>query len=119
MNKHFANFLNKINVNCPTCLYCHEQCSKTYENTSFIKYKCQICNEIIILYGTIDVNFSCLDFLINTTLFENDFKIEKCEDIQNKKYISSDKWISIPQFEIDFSNKEKLYNKLKTYMVFV
>jgi len=53
------------------------------------------------------LHLSCENMLIEFAYMSKSIKFKTDQDC-----------ITIPQFEIDFSDKEKLYNKLKTYMVF-
>ena len=94
------------------CVYC--SCKYVYEG-NFLK--CLSCGEKYIdlsdYQGYGNITFTCKNFYIN---FEKEYsKIFAIRDftIQNNLH-----WIEIPVFEIDFSNKEALYKKIKNYLLF-
>jgi hypothetical protein len=68
------------------------------------KYLCTLCNETVMI-DKLGAIISCLDikFII---------KEDECIIIHNGTKLS------IPPFKINFSSKEKLYNKLKNYIIF-
>ena len=53
--------------------------------------------------------FSCQDFWIFFNYIEDYFDVKD----KHRKFL-----FAIPSFPVDFSDKEKLYQKLKTYLVF-
>lgn len=103
----------------PICLYCQSECQfegKGLLNSLFIKntYFCSQCREKFVIVCRFDkeysFTFTCSNLRIEYIQFSNKFNISKLSD---KTYIS------IPDFPLDFSNKESLYNKLKTYLIFI
>ena len=110
----FDRIIGLINPNMPRCVYCRNMCQESGINNIYtIRYSCMSCLEYIRLYFDGQTNtpvllhLSCENMLIEFTNMSKSIKFKTDQD-----------WITIPQFEIDFSDKEKLYNKLKTYMVF-
>lgn len=69
------------------------------------KYLCMSCNETIIIDNKLGTVISCLDIKFV-------MKEEECIIIHGETKLS------IPPFKINFSSKEKLYNKLKNYIIF-
>lgn len=68
------------------------------------KYLCNSCNESIVI-DKLGIVISCLD--LKFIMKENECII-----------IHGGTKLSIPSFKINFSSKEKLYNKLKNYIIF-
>jgi len=104
----------------PKCLYCNSECnvSSTQFNDAF---KCNKCHEVLKIHYKININNSNPSKIYVYTL--------SCKDLliyiyQNNKaffiigYINEIDLMNIPYFQIDFSDKEKLYRKLKTYIIF-
>lgn len=121
----------------PSCLYCKATCDLKQDGffiagTLSLYYEVQIltcrkCHEIFEIHW-IDDNgetkflcfvFTCKEIAV-TDKYDEGFHI-------GSKGILYDNWkggistylgTEIPAFPVDFSNKRKLYNKLKTYLVF-
>lgn len=107
------------------CLHCQGSCD--VESTSLSsdlyhenKYTCRDCQEYFVIYifqGAISdrnigriFEFSCGEFIVSLAeKKDNDFEI--------RTRVSSDV-ISVPKFEIDLSDKEKLSKKLQLYFLF-
>lgn len=99
------------------CLYCNAECFSESPNEETnsppIILKCSLCQEQFLFVITdrparIElIEFSCNK--INLTIGIGYFFVY---------YKNSKHFTEIPTFDIDFSNKEKLYNKLKTYILF-
>jgi hypothetical protein len=119
----------------PKCLYCGSDCdislcgnaplfgnSITDEET----LSCRSCLEYFTITseagyaGTTYISFifSCKDILVNCLYAQDVFNLKK--SLLKKKIILDVKHagVNIPSFNIDFSNKEELYKKLKTYLIF-
>lgn len=123
----------------PRCLYCNSRCdiemdggfvagmiSLTQEVQVLTCFKCKEVFEVhwvddsqtgIVTY--LDFVFSCDDIVVINRYGEETFYIV------DKKYLyrrSRPNGLAvshpIPQFTVDFSDKKKLYEKLKTYRVF-
>lgn len=69
------------------------------------KYSCSFCNESVIIDNKLGAIISCLD--INFVM-----KDKECIIIHGNTNLS------VSSFKINFFSKEKLYNKLKTYIIF-
>lgn len=69
------------------------------------RYFCSFCNESVVIDNRLGVVISCLN--ISFVLKEKECII-----------IHGGKNLSVPSFKINFSSKEKLYNKLKNYIIF-
>lgn len=113
----------------PQCLYCNSATdlslslkSEWLPNTSLKVdvevIACQKCNEEFKIHslqggdGNTEYNgftFTCKSYRVFFNYIEDYF------DISDKKgkYI-----VAIPSFTVDFSDKDKLFDKLKTYLVF-
>jgi transcription elongation factor Elf1 len=119
-----------IDKDTPKCLYCNvaftddslDLKSEWLPNTSLKADKemltCNNCREefeILSLQGSDGVTeytgftFTCKKYRVFFNYIEDYFDISD----QRGKHI-----IAIPSFTVDFSNKQKLYQKLKTYLVF-
>lgn len=121
--------LNEDQLN---CLYCNHICevksssyasSQGQRRTHFATFTCTECKELFSI--VIDTSshtdflndsktthlfmcqtFSCKSIVV--TIMNNKFLIKNISPIE----------IEVPQFEVNFKNKEELYNKLKTYLLF-
>jgi|ERR1700723_3204088 len=105
----------------PKCLYCHSELdsdveaswnsNRAAESTYF--YRCEICFEQFRVFLLRDAEknffFTCKDICV-------------LQDFQLSEYglstLDKSEVIWVPQFEIDFSDKEALWLKLKTYITF-
>jgi len=99
--KYFYKLKNK-------CVYCNSQCMDT---GSF--WKCNKCSEQYIFndYWGKSITFTCKEFYINHYMED-----EKLFSVKNREKPLSD-WVAIPAFNIDFTDKDKLYKKIKTYLL--
>lgn len=111
----------------PRCLYCN-----SYTNINFVNERlpnsslllekeellCSKCEEVFIIhciqnsFGETEYDgftFTCNNYRVYYNYIESYFDISDL----SKKHITA-----IPAFEVNFSDKEKLYNKLKTYLIF-
>lgn len=111
----------------PKCLYCHsgivyELKSEWLPNTSLKAdveiITCQKCKEVFKIHSLqggdgateyTGMTFSCRDYRVFFNYIESYLSIFD----DKGKYI-----VSIPSFIVDFSDKDKLYEKLKTYLIF-
>lgn len=111
----------------PRCLYCNSYTdinfvSERPPRTSLVLEKeeltCSKCGEFFIIHYIQNslaeteydgFTFTCNDYSVYYNYIESYFDISDL----NKKHITA-----IPAFEVNFSDKEKLYNKLKTYLIF-
>ncbi len=102
----------------PKCLYCGEKCeisSSGDVQIEFIKYNCISCLErvaivIFINSNKKDILISCNDLDIRYIDSSNVINISKQTEITNG--------IDVPYFELDLTNKEQLYRKIKVYLTF-
>lgn len=113
--------LPKFSDDISTCLYCNTTCivdqesewSRAFKVTKTSKWSCYFCKETFIIKGIEDedpdsLSFTCKDITVYVRYKVNDIVIsKKITDL-----------VTIPNFNIDFSDKEKLYNKLSTYLLF-
>ena len=109
------------------CLYCNSEIfyelkSVWLPNTSMKADKeiltCQKCKETFAIHSLqggdgitkyIGFTFSCKNYRVFFNYVESYF------DINDK---SGAHIVAIPSFTVDFSDKNKLYDKLKTYLIF-
>lgn len=111
----------------PVCLYCGAQCEVFLSATQLPhsslmedqeSLTCISCKEEFMISSLQnpegDTNytgftFTCQDYLVFVNYLEDYFEIKD----KNGKYI-----IALPSFNVDFSDKNKLREKLKTYIIF-
>ena len=107
-----------IDLDSPICWYCNLYLQHAYGggNISIYNdiYNCKCCNENYRIYYFNDqikrTIFTCIDLLINLDVEKNQYGIKYNDD--------NDKYTWIPPFNIDFSDKQLLNNKFKTYLIF-
>jgi len=122
----------------PKCLYCNGQCSVSLEG-----YKapmgcsddreiltCTLCKEVFTIFSIQSIegetiyygfSFSCQDITVFYEYKNKNFGLfsQKTKSIVDEHGDMEDiSPTEVPIFEIDFSNKNKLHNKLKTYLLF-
>lgn len=121
----------------PKCLYCHSSCDFRHDGIGFNKGQssfevqiltCTNCKEIFQIHWLEDekseTTYYSFLFSCNGIVVVNDYERGMSvggpellwDNWRLSNPIPSEKFVS--HFRIDFSNKEKLYNKLKTYQVF-
>ncbi len=123
-------------INNTECLYCSNQCRRTRfhlkELPSLYRpkiteyfYKCNFCAEHFSIYFfehfvNKEISFTCKNLYIRTYRNFNFKKyFDLLEDDCKLLFISNGKnLISIPRFDLNFSNKENLFNKLNTYILY-
>lgn len=111
----------------PKCLYCHSDVdissssqwlpgSNLRSDTEGLD--CRKCKECFWIHSTQGDNavteitgftFSCKDFFVFFNYIEDYFDVKD----KNRKFL-----FAIPSFSVDFSDKKKLHEKLKTYLLF-
>lgn len=135
----FHELIDKEN---PKCLFCKSECdikldgltktSITTINFNVEILTCRSCNEVFEIYSEDDMigdlvytafQFSCEDICV---LYDYDKSVyiiskpnmlwENLGKSPTTRTLAPE--IKTPPFEIDFSNKKKLYKKLKTYVTF-
>lgn len=110
--------IQNIIYNRPECLYCKSICEITSGGEammSMTSYDCKSCGDYfsnISAANIRELQFTCKEFCIFYEIGSAIFQI------YNTDSSTDDKRVSIPRFDIDFSDREKLYEKLKTYLVF-
>jgi hypothetical protein len=109
-----------LDLDNPQCLYCNRNCDTS--GTTFYQkitdtFSCNYCNETIsVTYESIYsdfidiITFSCLEIQVSIDLEKNIYGLKK---INSEQIL-----IWIPQFDFDFSNRHKLFEKLNTYIIF-
>lgn len=111
--------IEEINYNRPECLYCKSICESDSGGEaamSMTTYDCKSCGDyfmIISVSNTKELQFTCKEFCIFYTKGDSYF------EIYNTNGTSHEDWVRIPMFDINFSDRERLYEKLKTYLIFV
>lgn len=125
----------------PKCLYCNTECNigkdgefimRGSESYDVDLLTCRSCNEVFEIHsmqhadGTTEYNaflFSCKELCIFCSYITNEFYIGNHRDMPYAGYydliLQAKRWKTcLPSFEVDFSNKDKLYEKIKTYLLF-
>lgn len=118
--RQLAEFREAIGEDSLRCLYCPGICNSesntTVDQTTFNTVeinKCNLCKEKFIFY------YFLLDKLTGCTFTCNDICIYIDETrCSLKKLIGSNQSIDMPLIDFDFSDKEFMYEKLKTYLLF-
>ena len=111
------NLIKTINYSDPKCLYCAADCSTNHGKLAmaiYTAYDCTSCGEYFSTYlvgDAFELQFTCKEYCIIYLHGELIFNVDNT-------MIDADELTEIPIFDIDFSDKEKLYNKLKTYLIF-
>jgi len=112
----------------PRCLYCDEEVDAVHLSSGWMaganmrvdveKLTCRKCNEEFWIHsmqgddGATNIDsftFTCKDFHIFFNYVEDYFDVKD----RDRKYL-----FTIPSFQVDFSDKEALYQKLRTYLLF-
>lgn len=101
------------------CYYCDTLMFKKETGKNLYCFTCYSCKEKF-YYGSSASSFSftCNEMLASINFKNNTVSISTYEMITD--YDSARKFMNntVPLFQVDFSNKEKLTNKLKTYLSF-
>ena len=111
--KSLTDFDKIINQDNTFCLYCKGNCKYTESSIdqsnfqSVELYYCEHCNERFVYYK----------FTISNTILYFTFSCRLIEVTVYSEHIFINN-IKCPLVDFDFSNKDKLYSKLKTYMLF-
>lgn len=116
-----------INQNEPRCLYCFSEIDYSMSSqwlpgsnlrSDTETLTCRKCKESFWIHSlqgddaeTVinGFTFSCKDFWVFFNYIEDYFDVKD----KHRKFL-----FAIPSFEVDFSDKDKLYEKLKTYLLF-
>lgn len=122
----------------PSCLYCKSNCDIKQDGfflagtlTLFYELQiltCQKCKEIFEIHWLDDngetrmigFTFTCKKIVVYNHYDKNEFTIGG-KELLYKNWgpgLNSVGGNIVPEFTVDFSNKRKLNNKLKTYLVF-
>jgi hypothetical protein len=117
--KHLAEFREAIGEDSLRCLYCESLCdcatNTTVDQNTFNTVeinKCKNCQEKFIFY------YFLLDTLTGCTFTCNDICVYVSAEGCSLKLAGAHTDANIPLTEFDFSNKEAIYKKLKTYLLF-
>lgn len=116
----------------PKCLYCNSLCDYRLDGfgVGLVSHDvdiltCQKCKEIFEVHtttnaageATIDgMSFSCKDLVVVCS-YEYGYAIGGKEYLY-PMWSTNNSYQYLEPFPVDFSNKKKLYKKLKTYLVF-
>jgi hypothetical protein len=107
----------------PICLYCQGECD-VWQNASGFPpivgdcYTCQKCEEKFTIFFIDSSEVKFISFLFTCKEFEVAYPYSANKFGICRKDFKEDKHIWIPYFDVDFSNKEELYQKIKTYILF-
>lgn len=110
--------IEEINYNRPECLYCKSICEAESGGEAAMvvtSYDCKSCGDyfsIISIAGSKELQFTCKEYCLLYQEGDSHF------EIYNTDWASHEDKVPIPMFDIDFSNRERLYEKLKTYLIF-
>lgn len=112
-----------INSDHPACLYCNKEIQAVETSMKWsgsfqkreMKLYCDSCDEFFTFYGREDedadyLKFTCKSITVHVYFNTNLMLLDKNDDFVNAT--------EIIKFEINFFDKEKLYNKLSTYLLF-
>lgn len=128
----------------PRCLYCDNDCDVNFNGEyiagSSIQYNvdiliCQKCKEVFEIHSEqqsvedqteyLGFSFTCKQYYVYYAYKSGEFHLGKNTESFTaiKNPINFIWWrvahsTVLPWFEVSFSDKEKLYNKLKTYILF-
>jgi DNA-directed RNA polymerase subunit RPC12/RpoP len=109
-----------INLDYPFCLYCNSRCDiASWGNSQAVTetYVCLSCKEKFeFIYADdklISIIFTCNEFQVIYTIDIQSFGIKKIEEDQSQIFNR----IWVPEFEINFKNKDILNNRLATYLL--
>jgi hypothetical protein len=109
--------IEKINFNRPECLYCKSICEADTGGEAMMvmtTYDCKLCGDyftIVKVASDKELSFTCKEFCIFHYNDANEFEVDNTDGLTHDR-------IKIPVFDIDFSDRERLYEKLKTYLIF-
>lgn len=121
----------------PKCLYCNSECDLSLDGNGIglVSYeiqmlKCRKCGEQFEIHETSHGNasmykafvFTCKNLVVFNE-YGSGFRIGDTDllwskDVSARAWKTPDDPVWIVPFEVDFSDKKKLYKKLKTYLVF-
>ncbi len=117
----------------PKCLFCQSETNVDVSSNWDNRYgrmdtetlTCRSCKEIFVIHSNQDTSgetrctgfaFSCKGVLIYYDYDSNKFWIGNHQKNYKSLFVSEP--TIIPYFSVDFSDKNKLHEKLKTYLIF-
>ncbi len=110
-----------FNPDNPTCLYCQGACDTSGFGEAMMMvdtYTCQNCKEEFEIGGIIGDPTQGFGFTCNGISVYHNYEMKQF----GLKRKGPDDWkfnlIWIPEFEVNFSEKEKLHQRLLTYIIF-
>ncbi len=116
-----SQIFNIFNFDNPICLYCNHACTISSwgkQNDAQESYICKSCNEKFeFVYSDdklVSIVFSCEDIQVVHLLEIQSFGIQKI-DLQESQPLNR---VWVPEFFIDFADKQSLKIKLGTYLLF-
>ena len=108
-------YLDELKIEtCKVCLYCNGMLKQETISRGLPQYIvlfCELCSERISFENFLNINavvISCKDIKI---AFDNQQEYQIYYD-------ASTSTVVVPMFDLYFSDKDKLYNKLKNYILF-
>lgn len=115
------DYFSLISIENPICLYCKGRCDHEGFGEAMMvmdSFVCHPCNENFTLFSVIGgkeatLSVTCNDIRIFIYSDADTFKVGSRS---NQSYILKD--VYIPKFDLPLDDKEKLYQKLKTYLIF-
>ncbi len=124
---HIKNIV--FDTDSPNCLYCNNDCEVSSTGMSNLitdTYYCNLCDESFIFFykddSLVTFEFTCNIYSVlidpNTNIFKLSPNLSSIDHNDNINVTKLLKNISIHEFMVDFSNKQKLFEKLHTYAIF-
>lgn len=121
----------------PKCLYCQGGMNVKVEGDDWsfnvfevVILTCRVCNEVFEIHSTGQSDtgdlrdadctsflFSCVDICARVVYSENICYLND-HNLKWPTGLTSSGLQTVPMFDIDFSDKQKLYTKLRTYLIF-
>ena len=112
-----------IDLDNPLCLYCKTSCTKKspsgYSSTSVVILTCDSCLEKVFYpIRGLSLVFTCKNLICSLDFLRNTLSISQLNLVVDEDSAQKSLKNTIPIFDINFSNKEKLNHKLNTYLSF-
>ena len=108
-----------FNPDNPTCLYCKSACDTSGMGEAMMVidiYTCRQCKEKFEIGGIIGEPTNGFGFTCNGISAFHNYELKQFSLGLVDKIMSPRVWV--PEFDVNFSEKEKLHQRLLTYMIF-